>query len=58
MGDSTSAVVTAFLAGFAVGLAVGLLVLRRQQPGSVILDRDQQGRVVAIHYVPGPQGSH
>jgi uncharacterized membrane-anchored protein YhcB (DUF1043 family) len=53
---------------FVVGLFVGLLigvpigwliaqVVTKQFPAqaqaSVIFDRDEQGRVVAIHYVPG-----
>jgi uncharacterized membrane-anchored protein YhcB (DUF1043 family) len=45
--------------GLLVGIPIGWLiaqVLMKAQPAqaaSVVFDRDEQGRIVAIHYVPG-----
>jgi ABC-type antimicrobial peptide transport system permease subunit len=51
------------LVGLVIGLLLGipigwlisqvLLSAQHAQPASVVFDRDEQGRVVAIHYVPG-----
>jgi uncharacterized membrane-anchored protein YhcB (DUF1043 family) len=41
--------------GLALGVVIGLLVaqlISAQRPVSVVFDRDAEGRVVAIHYVP------
>jgi len=49
-----------FLLGLVIGLGIGLLAglllskyTGQQAPASVIFDRDSQGRITAIHYVPG-----
>jgi Na+/H+ antiporter NhaA len=44
------------LIGLIIGLPVGMaiaFILRQVQLASVVFDRDEQGRIVAIHYVPG-----
>jgi hypothetical protein len=48
-----------FLTGLAVGIVIGFLaglaISRYLQPAyaSIVLDRDEKGRVTAIHYLPG-----
>lgn len=43
-----------FLAGVAVGLLLGILAQGlRQGPATVVFERDAEGRIVGIHYVPG-----
>ena len=53
MADESLAVGLAV--GLALGLVIGLLVaqlIAAQRPASVVFDRDAEGRVTAIHYVP------
>jgi uncharacterized membrane-anchored protein YhcB (DUF1043 family) len=54
-----------FIAGFVIGVAVGVVVgyvlsryipyAQAQQPlgATVVFERDENGRIIAIHYVPG-----
>jgi ABC-type antimicrobial peptide transport system permease subunit len=45
--------------GLLVGIPIGWLIsqvlsrIQSVQPASVVFDRDEHGRVTAIHYVPG-----
>jgi uncharacterized membrane-anchored protein YhcB (DUF1043 family) len=48
--------VVGFIIGLLVGIPIGWLaaqLVTRQYPASVVFERDEQGRIVAIHYVPG-----
>ena len=52
--------VVGLLVGLLVGVPIGWLIAQAlvklppaQAPASVVFDRDEQGRVLAIHYVPG-----
>jgi hypothetical protein len=49
-----------FLAGLAVGIIIGFLAgfavsryLAQPSYASVVFERDEKGRIAAIHYVPG-----
>jgi uncharacterized membrane-anchored protein YhcB (DUF1043 family) len=52
--------VVGLLVGLLVGVPIGWLIAQvlmklpaAQATASVVFDRDEQGRIVAIHYVPG-----
>jgi len=51
-----------FIAGFVIGVIIGVVagyMLSRHltqaviAPASVVFERDENGRIMAIHYVPG-----
>lgn len=51
-----------FIAGFVIGVAVGVVAgymlsrfISAPMHASVVFDRDESGRISAIHYVPGAQ---
>lgn len=51
-----------FLAGLAVGIIIGFVAgfavsryLAQPMHASVVFERDEKGRIAAIHYVPGAQ---
>jgi len=46
-GELLIGAVFGFILGFALAYA-----LTKEKPASVVFDRDREGRVVAIHYVP------
>lgn len=46
---------TWLIIGIAIGIPLGILiygVIVRPQPASVVFDRDSEGRILGIHYVP------
>jgi len=49
-------IVVGVVLGILIGIPLGALLYRllsAQGPGTVVFDRDDRGRIVAIHYVPG-----
>ena len=46
--------IAGLIIGVLIGIPVGwILAQTSAKPGSVVFDRDEQGRVSSIHYVPG-----
>jgi len=53
--DDTSLII-GFLMGIFVGIPIGWIVAQAiagSKPSSVIFDRNQEGQITSIHYVPG-----
>jgi len=48
--------VVGILIGVLIGIPIGWIIARAvssSKPSSVVFDRDEEGRITAIHYVPG-----
>ena len=56
MGDFTDGVVIGLLVGILVGIPLGWMIAQsmssRQSASSVMIERDKEGRIVGLYYVP------
>jgi F0F1-type ATP synthase assembly protein I len=52
MGDDISWLIIGVLVGISLGYILSQIIGKHPQ-ASIVFDRDQQGRITGIHYVPG-----
>lgn len=56
MADRDIGIVIGLIIGIPLGVCIGWLIaqtLKPKEPSSIVFDRDSEGRISAIHYVPG-----